>query len=780
MERLRRQRLRGVTITLQQQQRRRREIIIIRTKVRRCRKTIVGDIQRTEGFAVIAEAVMVQPHQSAVRATEEIHKRELLPVCPITIISNIDHLQSHHQQVPSTTTTTDDTDDTSVNNHHNTSAVDEARNLSNTLRKNEKAIGKKISRALSTPHLATNDNNNHQGYSSSSTSQNNGNNNAVSATNDPNQSDSYEEIVLGDKNNANNNYSHSSYFSRNNAAYHSARQHKSYIARDRIHSFSASTTTSSTSSNSTAYHENGACCAQLSEQQQQLHHTHVHCQHHHSHRQDIPYDSNESDDNNFLNAAVDNCGVVSNYATLNLDDQEIEKYFVNISSNFSRNSSIRRSVRNFSGGNGAKSSTASGTSRRTTPASSNRASPYIFDQLSNTVTCLKPKRATYYSDTSYSSMSSRNSTLTRNPSKNPQMGSSNSVNGQKPFLNIDNLTYYESTENQQSRPQQQQQNGRQVPDLKWNFLSDLRKEKEKQQRERRKSDISQMHTQTMHRRKKDEYWKLRKSAQNVNNISIWCAENDERNAIIFHHESEVVENCCGNMYYFPQYLADDQEATTKSTDVLNNTFDARSKMSGSLQNMQHNVFSRSSSNVYNITDEFKVFEKQSNLTRDSINLSHNYIHSLSSSHSSLYTAANHLANHNLNKVLNTSRTSSAAQGPSTSSTTPSSNPNNVENNLSYNFSAIQYEKPSHLQSLTAQNQLQQMEIDNGYFTTETSSHINNSSSTEAMLSNAQTPWRSRVQDPVGMRSIFRTIRNVARRVLTQTDAKNKKNHKNMN
>lgn len=305
-------------------------------------------------------------------------------------------------------------------------------------------------------------------------------------------------------------------------------------------------------------------------------------------------------------------------------------------------------------------------------------------------------------------------------------------------MNVDNLTYYETQKRQvqcQSSDQSANGNNRQVPDLKWNFLSDLRKEKEKQQRERerRKSDVSQMaNSQTMHRRKKDDYWKLRQSAQNVNNISIWRAENDERNAIIFHHESEVVENCCGNMYF--QYLTDqnytDHSTHTKSSEVLNNTFDARSKMSGSLQNMQHNVFSRSSSNVYSITDEFKVFEKQSNLTRDSINLSHNYRHSLSSSHSSLYTAANHLANHNLNKILNTSRPSNTQASTSNANRTL-----NVENNLSINLPTIQYEKPSHLQNLTAQNQLQQsqelMEMDHGYFLRET--NMNNSSSTEAML-----------------------------------------------
>lgn len=334
-------------------------------------------------------------------------------------------------------------------------------------------------------------------------------------------------------------------------------------------------------------------------------------------------------------------------------------------------------------------------------------------------------------------MSSRNSTLTRNKSNT---GSSTSVNGQtkQPFINIDNLTYYE-THGRQVQSQMSEKSvksNRQVPDLKWNFLSDLRKEKEKQERERerRKSDVSEMtNPPIIHRRKKDEYWKLRKSAQNVNNISIWRAENDERNAIIFHHESEVVENCCGNMYYF-QYLNDpnfdDRSSRTKSSNVLNNTFDARSKMSGSLQNMQHNVFSRSTSNVYNITDEFKIFEKQSNLTRDSVNLSHNYLHSLSSSHSSLYTAANHLANHNLNKVLNTSR-------PSNTQASTSNRALNVENNSSINFSTIQFEKPSHLQSLTAQNQLQQsrelIEIDNGYLLNENNSFINNSSSTEAML-----------------------------------------------
>uniref|UniRef100_A0A336MBA3 CSON012636 protein n=1 Tax=Culicoides sonorensis TaxID=179676 RepID=A0A336MBA3_CULSO len=642
-----------------------------------------------------------------------------------------------------------------------TSAVDEARNLSSTLRRNEKAIGKKISRALSSPQLTATDNIN------------------------PNQSDSYEEILLEDNNNTNNNFNnnHRSSFrpsNNHNGNTNNGRDNKSYMSRDRIHSFSVSTTTSgstasTSSSTSTAYHENGACCAQLSEQQQQLHHTHVHCQHHHSHKQGLDQiDSNESDDNNFINTVVDNC-CVGNYATLNLDDQEIEKYFVNISSNFSRNSSIRRSVRNF---NKSSTGTGSGTSRRTTPASSNRASPYIFDQLSNTVTCLKPKRATYYSDTSYSSMSSRNSTLTRNRSNTGSSASVNDANKTKPFMNIDNLTYYDTQQREQQQQQQSQGNGvnRQVPDLKWNFLSDLRKEKEKRERERRKSDVSQMgQSQTLHRRKKDEYWKLRQSAQNVNNISIWCAENDERNAIIFHHESEVVENCCGNVSVLHQYL----NPHAKSSEVLNNTLEVQSKTSGSLQNMQHNVFSRSVSNVYNITDEFKVFEKQSNLTRDSINLSHNYLQSsLSSSHSSLYnTTGNHLVNHNLNKVLNTSRVTSNNANANTSNRTL-----NVENNLSINLPTIQYEKPSHLQNLTAQNQFnrEEMEIDNGYFMQNEQNQMIYSSSTEAMLSNPsnnQNSWRRSLHDPIGIGSIFRTIRNGARRILKNSDL-NKKNRKN--
>lgn len=186
----------------------------------------------------------------------------------------------HHQQVPVCQNTgpwlqnalppnyvsIDHVTNIHAENTVTTSAIEEARNLSSTLRKNEKAIGKKISRALSTPHLATNNNINHHNERS----------------NDPNQSDSYEEIVLGDKNIANNNYSIS--YSCNNPINNSGRHN---MTRDRIHSFSVSTTTSASSSSSasTAYHENGACCAQLSEQQQKMHHTHVHCQHHHTHRQ---------------------------------------------------------------------------------------------------------------------------------------------------------------------------------------------------------------------------------------------------------------------------------------------------------------------------------------------------------------------------------------------------------------------------------------------------------------------------------------------------------------
>lgn len=378
------------------------------------------------------------------------------------------------------------------------------------------------------------------------------------------------------------------------------------------------------------------------------------------------------DDDSILNTVVDNC-CSTNYATINLDDEEIQKYFVNISSNFSRNSSVRRSVRNFNKSSNSNtetptkfgmSSSSSARSRRTTPASSARASPYIFDQFTNTVACLKPAIPTYYSE---SSCSSRASTLSRNRSNTGSIHSMNHI-GSKNYggamgfdpnrlrkalsskINIDNVAYYQSSGangNRKTGSKTSGANGNESPSkIKWNFLGDLKKAQAQAAEEERK--------------KRFQHRKLYKSAQNVNNVSIWCAENDERNAIIFHHESGIVENCSSNYLNFfatPELpLAKSADNISKPPPPMNNTLEGPSKLSGSLQNMQRNIFSRSSSNIYNVSSDFKIFEKQSNLYRNSVNLSQNYPSSLSSSLSSLNLEGASNRNPNLkSKVLNATR-----------------------------------------------------------------------------------------------------------------------------
>lgn len=465
---------------------------------------------------------------------------------------------------------------------------------------------------------------------------------------------------------------------------------------------------------------------------------------------------NDDDDDSYLNTVVDNC-CSSNYATLNLDDDEIQKYFVNISSNFSRTSSIRRSVRNFSSSSKSNSNTnAANTpthstrfgsvsarrSLRTTPsttqpsslgASGARQSPFFFDQFSNTVACLNPSIPTYYSDVS--SCSSKASTLSRNRSNTGSYASDSGTDQQGNFdpirlrkaltSTIDNVAYYHAGQSSGAADKQgnppRSAGYETSSSIRWNFLGDLKKEEAEavMRSRRRRSDQQRPTISSMVpappgvTRSYEEYWRMRKSTQNVNTVSIWCAENDERNAIMFHHESGVVENCSSNdLFQFINSTGPTGSAPkAKSSEVLNNTLETPSKLSGSLQNMQRNVFSQSSSNIYNISSDFKVFEKQSNLPRNSINLSQNYLSSMTSSQSSLDGFSFNNPNLNLNKVLNTSQSNRVRTRQRESEDTGSRG-----NNMALNITTLEFEKPSHLINLTAQNQLYQNSVNENYST----------------------------------------------------------------
>uniref|UniRef100_A0AAG5DFW5 Uncharacterized protein n=1 Tax=Anopheles atroparvus TaxID=41427 RepID=A0AAG5DFW5_ANOAO len=174
-------------------------------------------------------------------------------------------------------------------------------------------------------------------------------------------------------------------------------------------------------------------------------------------------------------------------------------------------------------------------------------------------------------------------------------------------------------------------------------------------------------------------------------VSIWRAENgDEGNAIIFHHESEIVENCCTNHFLDHSsydvcrvdncdYLIKSSDTDTapgtkrsscgslcKSAERLNNAV-APSAGTKQLELKQRNIFPSSlagtttatSTSIANaptaatpvttapatvysiISPDLKRFEKQTNLNRNSVNLSQNLPSSPSSSSTSSIFAGNY-------------------------------------------------------------------------------------------------------------------------------------------
>uniref|UniRef100_A0A182PRC5 Uncharacterized protein n=1 Tax=Anopheles epiroticus TaxID=199890 RepID=A0A182PRC5_9DIPT len=166
------------------------------------------------------------------------------------------------------------------------------------------------------------------------------------------------------------------------------------------------------------------------------------------------------------------------------------------------------------------------------------------------------------------------------------------------------------------------------------------------------------------------------SASDFKTVSIWRAENgDEGNAIIFHHESEIVENCCTNHFLdhssYDVCRVDNCDYLIKSSDTdgtkrtsscgslckneerLNNTLPVASTTfaglgTKQLELKQRNIFtstlagttttsasmtsacgasiptSATTATVYSIiSPDLKRFEKQTNLNRNSVNLSQN-------------------------------------------------------------------------------------------------------------------------------------------------------------
>lgn len=166
----------------------------------------------------------------------------------------------------------------------------------------------------------------------------------------------------------------------------------------------------------------------------------------------------------------------------------------------------------------------------------------------------------------------------------------------------------------------------------------------------------------------------RQKSSDVKTVSIWRTDNEESNAIIFHHESEIVENCCEN-YFHCNYPNDDQASmrakfgdnfptnnheVPKSTERLNNTIEMIPSHSAPLDILNRNNIS-SVINQLNLSPEFRHYEKMTNLSQqNSANLT-----------PSRFTRTNqncNLLNQNMennnfteDKFINTSRNSTLIQ-----------------------------------------------------------------------------------------------------------------------
>lgn len=209
--------------------------------------------------------------------------------------------------------------------------------------------------------------------------------------------------------------------------------------------------------------------------------------------------------------------------------------------------------------------------------------------------------------------------------------------------------------------------------IKWNFISNTNGELNKNdsiQVASTSSDSSSSESQKQNRR-----------APN-NSISIWQTrgEADEANAIIFHHESGMVENCCDNYpYNYCNYATDESEnVCTSQTELnqyagkgindnnnqnddskpkLNNMTDIRSQPSTSIDILNRNNIT-SVINQLNLSPEFRQYEKFTNLNHNSHNLTPHRFPNSTNYNSSFWFDQN--TDNNVNgtrKFINTSRNS---------------------------------------------------------------------------------------------------------------------------
>lgn len=183
--------------------------------------------------------------------------------------------------------------------------------------------------------------------------------------------------------------------------------------------------------------------------------------------------------------------------------------------------------------------------------------------------------------------------------------------------------------------------------IQWNFLSGLN------QRDILSTE-STASTPTSYRYDDDTTlsynYQNKKSPTDVKTVSIWRTENDEGNAIIFHHESEIVENCCNNYFQCDDdmfidtnqctsELCDYFEKTEHLPEILNNSLDFSSYSSSTSASIKIN-------HRNDISPDMRYYEKRTNLEQQQ----QQQQQSSSSSSSNILTVLNKSTNTSVNNV----------------------------------------------------------------------------------------------------------------------------------
>lgn len=280
---------------------------------------------------------------------------------------------------------------------------------------------------------------------------------------------------------------------------------------------------------------------------------------------------------------------------------------------------------------------------------------------------------------------------------------------------------------------------------------------------------------------------IRKKSSDVKTVSIWRTDNEESNAIIFHHESEIVENCCEN-YFHCNYQHDDQQSmrakycdnlktnnheVPKSTERLNNTVEMIPSHSAPLDILNRNNIS-SVINQLNLSPEFRHYEKMTNLSQqNSANLTPSRF---TQTNQNFNLLNQNMENNNFNedKFINTSRYSTQPPQPHSSNEineaqsshqpTTSSTLRNFELFNIATPSTGQHAKPIGI-NLTTQNQFHTSQNSRSRNTNSLSSgqHSNSLLNVSFESSHVITNRWQQVTNTIGLNGLAKIVRKRARK-----------------